>query len=152
MYILTRDGQDAFSNFMNTLIGQVFLGSICIFLLYVHNLLPFFNLKGIVRLIVCIVMWGYLIFWCFCSFTKFIRPLSNELNLRIEELKVQLPAGNSFIQTCTRGWLKVKFAWEFDKVIFWQILRLFLAIELPAIFLILAASVGAAQIAKTLGY
>lgn len=152
MYILTKEGQDAFSNFMESLIAQVFLGSICIYLLFVNDQLPMFTVDWGVRLIFCLTMILYLSYWCFCSFAKFIKPLNEELNRRIKELKIEMIENDSLTQAIKNFCRKVKLAWLHDKVIFWQIFRLFIAIEVPSIFLIFASSLGAAQIAIALGW
>lgn len=152
MYILTKEGQDAFSCFMGSLISQVFLGSICIYLLFVNDQLPIFTLDWSIRLIFSLTMILYLGYWCFCSFTKFIRPLNEELNKRTEELEIEMIQDNSLKQTIKKLFRKTRLAWKHDRVIFWQIFRLFIAIEVPAIFLIFASAIGAAQIAIALGW
>lgn len=152
MYILSKEGQDAFSDFMESLIAQVFLGSICIFLLFVNDQLLAYTMQWVIRLIFCLTMIAYLVYWCVCSFTKFIRPLNEELNKRIEDLEIVMIQDNSLKQAIKNVYRKIRLAWEHDRVIFWQVLRLFIAIEVPAIFLIFASSLGAAQIALALGY
>lgn len=148
----TKEGQDAFSCFMESLISQVFLGSICIYLLFVNDQLPIFTSDWGIRLIFCLTIILYLGYWCFCSFAKFIRPLNEELNKRIEELEIEMIQDNYLEQAIKNLFRKTRLAWKHDRVIFWQIFRLFIAIEVPAIFLIFASSIGATQIAIALGW
>lgn len=152
MYILSMDGQEAFSNFMVVLLAQAGLGAITLLILYRASNLSIFTAEGILFWIFALSIALYFIYWCYCSFMQFIRPLSEDLDLRIKQLGIEMEANDSLKQFLLNLFKRTKLAWKYDRVIFWQILRLFIALEIPAIFLFFASSLGAVQIAIALGW
>lgn len=152
MYVLSKEGQEAFSVFMSTLLTQIGLGSITLLLLYRASHLSAMTGDGIIFWIFTISIATYFIYWCFCSFMQFIRPLSNDLDSRIEQLGIELNDNDSFKQFVINIYRRVKLAWHYDRTIFWQVVRLFLALEIPAIFLFFASGLGAVQLATALGW
>ncbi|MHA3982328.1 hypothetical protein [Acinetobacter venetianus] len=152
MYIFSEDGQKAFSVFMNNLVTQSVLGSMCLLLLYRASQLPFMTYQWFVFWIFSIAIVCFFIFWCFCSFMQFIKPLNDELDRRIQALGIPMDKKDTLKQTLINLFKRIYLAWKYDKVIFWQGIRLFVVIEIPAIFLFLASSIGAVQIASGLGW
>ncbi len=74
MYILSENGQEAFSKFMSNLVTQSVLGSICLLLLYRAVHLPIWTYQWLVFWIFTLAIISFLFFWCFSSFMQFIKP------------------------------------------------------------------------------
>ncbi|MFJ1520487.1 hypothetical protein ACG59Z_11455 [Acinetobacter sp. ABJ_C1_1] len=152
MYILSENGQEAFSKFMSNLVTQSVLGSICLLLLYRAVYLPIWTYQWLVFWIFTLAIISFLFFWCFTSFMQFIKPLNNELDERIKSLGIPMNKKDTLKQTFINFFKRIYLSWKHDKVIFWQVIRLFISIEVPAIFLFIASAIGAVQIAATLGW
>ena len=152
MYILSENGQEAFSKFMSNLVTQSVLGSICLLLLYRAVHLPIWTYQWLVFWIFTLAIISFLFFWCFSSFMQFIKPLNNELDERIKSLGIPMNKKDTLKQNFINFFKRIYLSWKHDKVIFWHVMRLFVAIEVPAIFLFLASAIGAVQIAAALGW
>lgn len=150
MYILTSEGQKAFSIFMNTLVAQVAFGSISLVILYRVTKIAELNFSGFVLITIALSSFLYLIYWCYCSFMEFIKPLTAQLDSKVRSIEVGIDEDTS-LKTAVKIMIKkVEFCWKNDRKIFWQVITLFLALEIPAILLIFASLIGANQILETL--
>ncbi|WP_228705562.1 hypothetical protein [Acinetobacter pittii] len=85
-------------------------------------------------------------------FKFYSAPLNNELDERIKSLGIPMNKKDTLKQNFINFFKRIYLSWKHDKVIFWQVMRLFVAIEVPAIFLFLASAIGAVQIAAALGW
>lgn len=99
MYILSENGQEAFSKFMSNLVTQSVLGSICLLLLYRAVHLPIWTYQWLVFWIFTLAIISFLFFWCFSSFMQFIKPLNNELDERIKSLGIPMNKKDTLKQT-----------------------------------------------------
>ena len=151
MYLFSKEFNEQFIGFMNNLVAQTVFGSITMVLAF-RSSTQLLNYKTLTMIVLSWILFVFLIYWCFCSFTQLLSPLNKELEERLKSVGRSMVTGRGLCLELLRARDKIILSWRYDRGIFWQAFIMFLIIEIPSVFLIFASILGATQIFNAMNW